>query len=343
MTYRTYEIDGFALPLPIAQAARDTAEAFAQEQPTPEKAEQVRLNTLAVSVVNNYLQMMGIATDLSVSDSWNRMMRLCADVADLEVSGVGRLECRPVKPHRPFCPIPPEVWEDRVGYVVVQIDEPLQEASILGFVPTAAVEALPLDQVRSPEDLLDHLYQLKLAMAPQTTPRDTLVQSAARMRVNLSQWFEGAFEAGWQAVDSLLNPSELSPTLAFRGADVAARTESGSGIRRVKLLNMGQVGDSSVQIDQALALVTEIQAEQSPSSSDTPLTNIRLQVHPLNQPTLPEGVQLFVLDESGAVFLEAVSRTMDNYIQLQFSGSAGEMFGVAVVFGEVRVAEQFVI
>jgi len=347
MTYRTYEIDGFALPLPIAQAARDTAEAFAQEQPTPEKAEQVRLNTLAVSVVNDYLQMMGIATDLSVSDSWNRIMRLCADVADLEVSGVGRLECRPVKLHREFCPIPPEVWEDRVGYVVVQIDEPFQEASILGFVPTAAVEALPLDQVRSPEDLLDHLYQLKLATAPQTTPQstpqDTLAQSAARLRVNLSQWFEGMFEAGWQTVDSLLNPSELSPAFAFRGADVAARPESGSGIRRVKLLNMGQASDSSSQTDQALALITEIQAEESPSSPDTPLTNIRLQVHPLNQPTLPEGVQLFVLDESGAVFLEAVSRPMDNYIQLQFSGSSGELFGVEVAFGEVRVAEQFVI
>jgi hypothetical protein len=96
MTRTTYELEDFALTLPITQAARTTAQQFASNQPTPEKAEQVRLNTLCVWVVNDYLEIMGIPTSLTSSDSWNPVIRLCANIADLELPGVGRLECRPV-------------------------------------------------------------------------------------------------------------------------------------------------------------------------------------------------------------------------------------------------------
>ncbi|MGA7934054.1 MAG: DUF1822 family protein [Kovacikia sp.] len=331
MTYRTYEIDGFALPLPIAQTTRDIATAFARKQPTLEKAEQVRLNTLAVSVVKDYLQMMGIPTDLDSSDSWNQIMRLCADVADLEVPGIGRLECRPVRSHAETCPIPPEVWEDRVGYVIVQIDDAFEEAKILGFVPTVAVEALPLAQLRSPEDLLAHLAQLRQAMAVQPS----LAQPPARVRVNLSQWFEDVFEAGWETVESLFNQPELSPAFAFRGSDMTATPELEAGVRRVKLLEMGDAAP--------MFLITEIQTETEESRSDTPQTRIRLQVHPRNQPFLPQGLRLIVLDESGMIFLEAESRSVDNYIQLQFSGSPREAFSVQVRLGAVQVTQEFVV
>jgi hypothetical protein len=49
------------------------------------------------------------------------------------------------------------------------------------------------------------------------------------------------------------------------------------------------------------------------------------------------------LDESGAIFLEACARAADNYIQLQFSGVAGEAFSVQVALGDARVIENFVI
>ena len=50
-----------------------------------------------------------------------------------------------------------------------------------------------------------------------------------------------------------------------------------------------------------------------------------------------------MLDESGAIFLEAKARRADNYIQLQFSGSVGERFSVKVALGEVSMTENFVI
>ncbi|QZZ19958.1 DUF1822 family protein [Leptothermofonsia sichuanensis E412] len=330
MTYRTYGTDEFSLPLPIAQAAREIAEQFARAQPTPVKAEQVRRNTLAVWVVNDYLQMMGVPTDRDASDSWNPVMRLCADVADLILPGIGQLECRPVDAQAQTCPIPPEVWQERVGYVVVEVADNFQEAKLLGFVPTAAVEELPLNQLRSPEDLIDHLFQLRQSTVAQPSPQPTPAP-----RINLSQWFEGVVEAGWQTIDSLLNQPEFVPAYAFRGEDAIAFRDVQTGIRRLKLLHLGgQPGETSV------ILIVTIQT--TAETSDSPI-DIQLQLHPISQPQLPAGVQLIVLDETGTTFLEAESRPIDNFIQLQFSGTPGEVFSVQVALGEVRVVEAFVI
>ena len=147
-----------ALILPITEAGRQVATAFANRQPTQKKMEQVHANTLAVWVVNDYLQLMSIPTQLEVGDSWNPVVQLSADVADLEVVGIGRLECRPVASGAATCYVPPEVWWDRVGYVGVEIHASLRRATLLGFTPTAAeTEHFPLAQLQPLEALLAHL------------------------------------------------------------------------------------------------------------------------------------------------------------------------------------------
>ncbi|MBW4563396.1 MAG: DUF1822 family protein [Mojavia pulchra JT2-VF2] len=321
MAKNTYQLDNFAVPLPIAQAARITAQQFAEEQPTAQKAEQVRLNTLAVWVVNDYLQMMDIATDLTASDSWNPVMRLCANVADLEMPALGHLECRPIRVGEQICSVPPETWEERIGYVVVQIDESLQEAWLLGFVPNVAAEELPLSQLRSPETFIEYLGQLR--------------QSPAITRVNLSQWFTGIFESGWQTIEALWNFQGLKEAYAFRSPETFEQppNQQEAVTRRAKLIDLG------IQIaDQPVMLIIEItpQADQK--------TQIRLQLHPTgNQFHLPQDVQLTVLDESGSVFLEAQARSADNYIQLQFRGETKERFSVRVALYDNSITEHFVI
>lgn len=319
-----------ALPIPITEEARRLAQQFARQQPTAQKAEQVRLNTLAVVAVHEYLQMMAIPTDLGASDSWNPVVRLCADTADLVVPAVGRLECRSVNPGEAACIVPPEVWEDRVGYVVIQIDPSLQESVILGFTPTATVEALPIAQLQSPEALLEHLHNLmQLETAPQQPVRVT------EQPVNLSQWLQGAFETGWQTVEALLSVPEPNFAWGFRGKSgigVESRAP-GSQVQRAKLIDFGpQLGEVSV------ALVVEL------NPTENQPTDICLQVHPIScQPYLPPDLQLVVRDQSGATFLEAQSRQADNYIQLQFRGHPGEQFSVEVGLDETRVIESFVI
>lgn len=320
MNNSTYQLDDFALTLPITQSARITAQQFANQQPNPEKAEQVRLNTLAVWVVNDYLEMMDIPTDLQASDSWNCVMRLCGNIADLEVPSVGRLECRPVQEHQQICSIPPETWEERVGYLVVQFDESLQEARLLGFMPSVATETLPLEQLQPLEAFIDHLSQLR--------------QSPVSSLVNLSQWFAGIFETGWQTIESLWNLPELRPAYAFRSIEtLELNTLNGpeSITKRAKLIDLG------IQIlNQPVMLIVEISLEEDQQ------TNIRLQLHATgNQIYLPPGVHLTVLDSSGAVFLNAQSRKLDNYIQLQFRGEPTEQFSVRVAINDISITEYF--
>lgn len=324
MTNYTPENQDFALPLIISQNARQTAAQFARQQPTPEKAHQVQLNTLAVYAVHDYLSLLGVESQLT-GDSWNPVVQLCADVADLQVAGLGKLECRPLTATADTlpqsCPVPPEVWEERIGYVVVQFDDAYQEASLLGFTPSAAVEELPLRQLQPPEDLFDHLATLQ---QPQT------VTAGESLRTRLGRWLQGAIDDTWQTVDALLNPAQLSPAYAFRSLEGTV-AEGDSAIRRAKRIELPP--------DHSLALV--IRLDQPDPSLET---SILIQLHPLGgQPHLPQNVTLRVLDEAGSVFLEAQSREMDDYVQLQLSGTTGEGFQVQVTLGAASVTESFVI
>jgi hypothetical protein len=151
MVHGTKNIEEKSIPLPITQAALRMARQFADQQPTQEKKQQVYLNTLAVCVVNDYMEVMDIPTDLLGADSWNPVMRLIADVADLKLTKLGHLECRPVRSGT-LCYIPPEVPDDRIGVVVVEIDAELQEATLLGFAKTVRTGSLSLNQLQSVDD-----------------------------------------------------------------------------------------------------------------------------------------------------------------------------------------------
>lgn len=330
MTYSTDRREDFSLPFPITQTARQTAQLFASQQPTLQKAEQVCLNTLAVWVVNDYLQLLGVSTNLAASDSWNPVVRLCADVADLEITGIGRIECRPLRMDAHSCSIPPEVWEDRIGMVMVQVDDSLREANILGFAPMSAVEEFPISQLQPPEHLIDHLHQL---MQPVSTPSP--VAASRRTVVNLTQWLNNMFEGGWQAVEELLNPTDLNLAFSFRSPDTAdiLEVEPQANLRRAKLIDLG------IQLARhPLALVVELRPESAQR------TNILLQLHPTgSQLYLPPSLQLIILDESGQTFLEAEARRADNYMQLELHGEPGEHFSVKVALGDASITEEFVI
>ena len=303
MTQSTYQ---FALPLPITQATRQMAQEFANQHADANKANQVRLNTLAVLVMHDYLQLMDIPTNLTASDSWNPVLRLCADVADLQVAGVGRLECRPVLPNQTLCPVPPETWTDRIGYVVVELDEAAESAQLLGFVPRATTEELPLSQLRSPEDLLDHLAELR-------HPQPSLV-------ANLSQWIQGVIDEGWQTLEELLNPAQLSPAIAFRGR-LGTQTPS----KRIDLNGVSAV----------LAVDARPLADES--------TDICLQLHPPIDGFLPIGTRFSVLNEVGEVELETTATGTEDFLEWQVGCTSGDRFSVQVSLNEVHITQDFVI
>src|SRR4028119_2345673 len=183
--------ESLTFTVPLSSSAYHLAEQFCRQQSNQKKAKQVYLNTLAVSAVNFYLRCMGVETDWEASQSRNPVMLSILDVADLEIPNLGKLECRPVLPQDNVVHIPSEVWSDRIGYVAVQLDQSLRVATLLGFSETAGSGSLPISQLRSLEDLLEHLRQIEQPESVKTL-------------VNLSQWFENLFETGWQSLEALL-------------------------------------------------------------------------------------------------------------------------------------------
>ncbi|MEM7794072.1 MAG: DUF1822 family protein [Cyanobacteria bacterium P01_C01_bin.118] len=331
-----------AVPLPITEQARTMAQQFASAQPTASKSEQVQLNTLAVFATHGYCQMMGIASDLEQSDSWNPVTQMMTDVADLTLPGLGRLECRPIQTGANSCEVPPEVWELRIGYVVVCIDENLQMAHLMGFKPTVNETVLAISDLQPPETLLQRIHELMPSNEVATSSGMGQAQ-IAETAVKLGQWLNQSFEAGWLAVETLLSPEQVSLAFSFRHVDetetdtpLDASSDSSLAdgpidVRRAKLIDFGvQLGDAQV------VMLVEIQSESSEA------INIGLQVHPQGQPFLPPDLELAVLETSDTVFMDARSRQADNYIQLQFSGRPGERFRVRLQLDGVQYLEEFV-
>ncbi|WP_019503618.1 DUF1822 family protein [Pleurocapsa sp. PCC 7319] len=316
-------IENIAIALPITSDSRKIANNFASQQFNQQKAEQIFLNTLAVLTVKNYLDLLGIPTNLAGSDSWDPVMRICDNVADLDIFELGKLECRPVRSADSSCHIPMEVWDLRLGYVIVKIDDSFKNAKLLGFVPQVTTEELTITDLRPIEALIDHLHDVKeLTFTPPL--------------VNLDLWLHNIFTAGWKTVESLLNPEQLTLNWGFRNTELTPENSLESEnieniVQRAKLIDLG------IQLrDRQVVLLVEINPELKDKIAVT------LQVHPRpNDAYLPEALILKVIESSGEVFMQAQSRSQDNFIQLQFSGQKEERFTVKIILDNAELTEQF--
>lgn len=326
-----------SLWLPIASSARRLAHDASRPIANDRKREQVYFNTLAVLAVKDYLDLMEIPTNLAASDSWNPALRLCEDVADLAIAGLGRLECRPLRQDEAICRVPEEVMDDRIGYVPVRIDNSLRQGTLLGFVKTVATEELPLEQLQPLENMLVHLHELR---------------EESRLAVNLRRWFDGAIATGWQTIEELLSPEQIELAFGFGRGAVEAIANSSDNSSANAIANFaspdlaiirGRTIDLGMQLEQesvALVIVAAL--------ADNSEIELLAQVHPQKgqkkgQPYLPAGAKLVLADESGATILETESRELDNYIQLQFTGEPGDRFTITVALGEAAIVQKFTV
>lgn len=302
--------------VPLGLSAHSLAQQFCRKQSNHKKAKQVYLNTLAVAAVQFYLSCMEIETDWEASLSWNPIMQTLMDVADLDVTGLGKLECRPVLPESEILHIPPEGWVERIGYVAVEFDTSLRQATLLGFV-AIATEELPLAQLRSLADLLEHLHQLRQLKQIKT-------------EVKLSQWLNNLFADGWQSLEALISTSQQNLALSFRNNSYL----SDNSVKAAKLIDLElQLGNQTVVLLVAIAKAIEEKM------------GVLVQVHPISVETyLPPYLKLMLLSETGAVLQEVRSRTQDCYIQMKrFRVESGEKFSIQVTLEQAEVTENFVV
>jgi hypothetical protein len=309
-----------SITVPLGISVHQLARQFCHRQ-RPQVARQIYLNTLAVGAVNFYLQCMGIETDWESSYSYDPTMHAAMDVADLNIKGWGKLECRPLLAGEEVVCIPPDVWFDRIGYMAVQLAPSLREATLLGFTPIGR-EQFPIAQLRSLDEFVES--------QPQAIAR------SVETRVKLTRWLENAIEMGWQSLESILETEQMRAALSLRSAASTQAT-----VKRAKLIDLGlQLGDRSVVLLMAIApsvnSTSGLRAEQK--------VEILAQVHPVDgEMFLPTNLKISLLSTtSGVVLQEVQSRTYDNYIQLKrFRGVFGECFDIQIALGEVSVTETF--
>ncbi len=130
---------------------------FQQQQSSSKQSNIVYFNTLAVYAVFLYFQSWKIETDLPTSDAWDCVMQTLLDVADLNLKNWGKIECRPIFPQHNFVYIPPEVWEERIAYIIVEINEFLRQATLRGFLKRVDSKKIPLEQLHPMKEFMSYL------------------------------------------------------------------------------------------------------------------------------------------------------------------------------------------
>lgn len=189
---------------------------------------------------------------------------------------------------------------------------------------------IPLSEFDAePNHLLFYYRFLEPAAIPlpvassETKASEKLLGYLKETRTKLSQWLQGVFDEGWQAIDALIN-QEANLTLSTRNAQ--------EGAKRAKLIDLGmQLGSQTVAL---LASVIQ-EAEEKLS--------ILLQLHPTSgERYLPPHLKLTLLSKAGKTLQEVQSRSQDNYIQLKpFKGETGKRFSIEVSLGDLSVREDF--
>ncbi|MDY6896508.1 MAG: DUF1822 family protein [Cyanobacteriota bacterium] len=355
------------ISVPITEADRNKAKQFAQEQSDSEKSLEVYRNTLAVLVTNNYLQMLDVSTSLQHSYSWNAVARVSTNIADLNLPEKGHLECRPILDSEDSCYFPKDTWNNRIGYVVVQLDKSYKQGTLLGFVPQVSSTKLDIEKLQSLDDLLIALHS-----------NETVVQ--------LSNWLENIIDEGWRNVEAIIGRKTVNPIFVF--ADIPSDDAKSHKIEDA----VGQLYATQHEIDKvdsdsekalihllkntfseetrwkAAELLWEINPENpaggirkavdlgmhfgehlialmvailpKPDGSMAILTR----VYPgHNTNYLPQGLQLSGLDATGNSFFTVTSRNKDNYIQFKFTAELGDKFNIQLALNDANITESFVI
>ncbi|MEL6494427.1 MAG: DUF1822 family protein [Cyanobacteria bacterium J06623_7] len=304
----------FSIAIPLA--AHLQAEKFRRHQSQPQKAKQVYLNTLAVSVGQSYLNLLGWSTSFESSDCWNPILQTIMNVADLHIPSYGKLECRTVFSEETRVKIPPEVWSGRIGYLIVMLDGSLKQGCPIGFARQVNKSELDLTELEPLGNFPAYLSQKK-----RIQPSETL---------GLSNWTKGGVAShGWQRLDRLFSPSM---GLEFRSKSELAQAPGVNLAQSgVKLISLG------ANQEQSINLVLNIQSLNQSEFN----VSIKVSNHQYGK-YLPEGLELVIVDRLNIPVMIAQANQTE-IIEFCFSGELNEKFSVEISLEDDVVIENFVI
>lgn len=363
--------------VPLSFTAHGLAQSQAQHQPAP-RAKQTYLNALAVYAVDYYLRCLGIETDPTQADWRDPVISKFMSIADLRLAAGGKLECCVVLPGDQALEVSADAWEDRDGYMVVQLDTMLKMATLLGFT-AQPVSQLPLTQLRSLAEFPSYLAQMQAAslaalspaivspaIAPSETPSEAPSETLAE---TLAETLTSAEILAETSADHAMIPSDISGSgisgsvgntkMAIRLRNWLEGTiEAGwqsleavlgddrlpvpvrSGQPFAITVRQAKLLDTGIDLG-GHAVVLSLAITVNPDTS----MNVLVQLYP--QPgtaRLPANVRLVMLTETGEVVQQVWAREQDNYIQLKhFRGEAGDIFEIQVWLDDLCIAESFIL
>lgn len=312
MTDKLNLLRELAIPFPIPPSFRRQAKAYASQYFTQEAQKRSYLNTLALLVANGYLRLLGFETNLSKLERWNALHRIWSEGNELELSGLGNLECCVIPPGQETVILPPETsfpvetWSDGlrpiigdlIGYLFVEIPSSEHTATLVGFLPASDITdaEIALADLQSMDDLIDYL-----APAETVKTNDLTREFAERKITYLRNWLNNIYTADWQ-----LSMRDL------RGATC-----------KKKLNLAGQIFELQLSVSQ----------------SEDELMLVRVIVQGENA-YLPGGMQVSVPDES-EIYIETVNEVVD-LISIPLELVNGEEFWVELRLGEDSIREYFI-
>lgn len=277
-----------------------------------------------------------LAVELNLSACW---MRVCGYATHQQLRDEGKYDC---------------IDES----YSLETEDLIEDLSVLSAVQELyqstipEVEPLPILSTSQAQTLLENLsrdttYSPRLdvpfsqwgALIAQSQWRQALysqqhrkeIAAPSQTSINLGQWLQEVFEAGWLSLDAFLNTDSGNLALSFRQGKPTTRKVTVEG---VKLIDLGmQLGNKSVAL--LVGLTPEIE----------PKVGICVQLHPTGgQSYLPPNINLALLSKTGKILQELQSRSQDNLIQLKrFTCTRGKLFSIRIALDSFSITENFVI
>jgi hypothetical protein len=314
MSDKLSALQELAIPFPIPASFRRQARAYASQYLTQNAQERTYFNTLVVLVADAYFRLLGFETNLTKPERWNAAGRLWSEANELELLGLGNLECLVIATGQKSVILPPESLSDelqrgvahRIGYLFVEIASSEKAATLVGFLPAFHPETkdaeVALADLQSMDDLIDYLAQQEASSLAGIVQTNDLTREFAEKKITyLRNWLNNVYEADWE------------PSMR----DLKTAT------CKKKFQLAGQVFEMQLSVSQSndeLILVRVIVQGESGS--------------------LPRGMQVSVPDESD-IYTETVNEVAD-LISIPLELSSSEEFWVELRIGETFIREYFI-
>ena len=254
--------------IPLTATDRQFVKRIAVQSRCPQpRLQKLIPNLLAVRAVSHWLDIYGIAYDWQQSYCVNPLIHLGDEVADLYLTGLGRLECRAIAKGSPTVRIPPEVWDDRLGYLIVEIDDHLEAGQLVGFVESVQTESIAVKQFQPLETLFSVVAAAEFRA---TVPIPETIQTTfSAVASTIQRWVTTATANAWEMGEFFILEPNFAPA---RGASTVEnviaklrRAASDSAQQRL-IITLGELAKEENQspvIEELVAIINDTQNDNT--------------------------------------------------------------------------------